>query len=259
MTITNEQTFEELMQAQVNTLTACQPRDFDTKFRELSLQAMEWFQIDRITLFPNSMLLLNDGKTVSVARSSIPELDKQRFVSGNFMDYIKLLRSAERIQTFDLEALKRSKIEPIKTLYKEGACWHGIIHLELFGQTWGALACARFNQDIPPLSDDDMRRFKLLCDTWLIYWQHSSVVRSFHIDGDKPIDESEKLLKLTKKQCSVLSLLAQGFTAKQCAEKLFLSPRTVESHKYRMLDQLNFETHTELVQFALRNGLGFES
>ncbi|MBM7035083.1 response regulator transcription factor [Vibrio sp. 188UL20-2] len=57
----------------------------------------------------------------------------------------------------------------------------------------------------------------------------------------------------------MLALLAQGNTAKQCAEKLFLSPRTIESHKYRMLDILELDNHTELVRFAMRNGLGLES
>ena len=71
-------------------------------------------------------------------------------------------------------------------------------------------------------------------------------------------NEDEKLLLLSTKQCSVLSLLAQGLTAKQCADKLFLSSRTIESHKYRMLDILNLDNHNELIQFALRNGFGIK-
>jgi len=70
------------------------------------------------------------------------------------------------------------------------------------------------------------------------------------------INESEKIFKLTKKQRTVLTLLAQGNTAKQCADKLNLSSRTIESHKYRMLDILNLDKHSKLIQFALRNGLG---
>lgn len=82
------------------------------------------------------------------------------------------------------------------------------------------------------------------------------MVRNLKQDQPTNANESEKLLLLSPKQCSVLTLLAQGFTAKQCAEKLFLSPRTIESHKYRMIDILELENNTELVQFALRNGLG---
>ena len=69
-------------------------------------------------------------------------------------------------------------------------------------------------------------------------------------------DDSEKLLLLTKKQTKVLALIAQGFSAKECADKLHLSSRTIESHKYRMLGMLNLNSHNDLIQFALRNGLG---
>jgi DNA-binding CsgD family transcriptional regulator len=205
------------------------------------------------------MILLNDGKTISVSRNSIPEVDKAKFVVGNYLDYLKLLRSKRPFQIFDCESLKTSKISPLRTLHSEGVRWHGIVRLELFGQTWGALAFARFSEDEPELTEQELKRLKLLCDTWLVYWQHSTMTRSLSHGSEELFDESEKLLRLSKKQCNVLSLLAQGFTAKQCAEKLFLSPRTIESHKYRMLDLLELETHTELIQFALRNGLGIET
>jgi DNA-binding CsgD family transcriptional regulator len=259
MQATTPLSYEDLLYTQIESLTSCQPKDFDRTFQELALQGIEWFKLDRITLFPNSMILLNDGKTISVSRQQFPKLNKSRFVIGNYLDYLKLLRSKQEYQIFDSEGLQNSKIQPLQELYNEGARWHGIVRLELFGQTWGALAFARFSEDEPELTEAEIKRLKLLCDTWLVYWQHSTVTRSLSNGTEELFDESEKLLKLSKKQCNVLSLLAQGFTAKQCAEKLFISPRTVESHKYRILDLLELETHTELVQFALRNGLGIEA
>ncbi len=250
--------YEELLHSQIAAMTSCQPKDFNAKFRELALKGIEWFRLDRITLFPNSMILLNDGKTISVSRPNIPELDKPRFLLGNYLDYLNLLRSKQEYQIFDCEGLKNSKIEPLRALYDEGARWHGIVRLELFGQTWGALAFARFSDDEPEITQQELKRLKLLCDTWLVYWQHSTVTRSLNHGTEKLFDENEKLLRLSKKQCTVLTLLAQGLTAKQCAEKLFLSPRTIESHKYRMIDLLELESNTELVQFALRNGLGID-
>tara|TARA_Y100001956_G_scaffold64082_1_gene64562 strand:- start:3460 stop:4248 length:789 start_codon:yes stop_codon:yes gene_type:complete len=251
--------FEALLMHQSNILTASKPNEFGINFIELALQALDWFKLDRLTLFPNSMILLNDGKTVSVSKEGIPDLDKQRFVKGNYKDYLKILRSKQPWQIFESDDLKTHKLDPIKELYREGARWHGIVRLELFGQTWGALAFSRFSLDHPPLTDLDIKRIKLLCDMWLCFWQHSTMTRNLSLATDNHVDESEKLLLLSKKQCTVLTLLAQGYTAKQCAEKLFLSPRTIESHKYRMLDILDLDNHTELVQFALRNGLGIES
>jgi DNA-binding CsgD family transcriptional regulator len=205
------------------------------------------------------MILLNDGKTISVSRKGIPPLEKQRFLRGNYKDYLRILRSRQTWQIFDSEALSKHSLDPVKELYREGARWHGIIRLELFGQTWGALAFSRFSLDEPPLSEENLKRLRLLCDIWLCFWQHATMTRNLSLDDSNAVDESEKLLLLSKKQCTVLTLLAQGYTAKQCAEKLFLSPRTIESHKYRMLDILDLDNHTELVQFALRNGLGIES
>lgn len=255
----NNLNFEQLLQSQIQALTGCHPKDFHTKFVALAEEGLEWFMLDRITLFPNSMILLNDGKTISVARQHIPPLDKQRFIVGNYLDYLKLLRAKTKYQIFDSHDLQNSPVSVLQELYREGGRWHGIVRLELFGQVWGALAFSRFSDEEDELTEIELTRLKMLCDTWLVYWQHSTVTRSLTQDSDNMVDESEKLLRLSKKQCSVLSLLAQGLTAKQCAEKLFLSPRTIESHKYRMLDLLELETHTELVQFALRNGLGIEA
>lgn len=251
--------FEELVIEQSTTLISCQPKHFDETFREVARSALEWFEIDRLTLFPNSMILLNDGKTVSVSRNGVPELNKEMFLPGNYTEYLKLLRSKARWHSFTAEEMVNHRIDTLKILHSEGGRWHGIIRLELFGQNWGALSFSKFNSDASPLSDTQMTRLKLLCDIWLCYWQHSTVTRNLKQDHTENANEGEKLLLLSKKQCSVLTLLAQGYTAKQCAEKLFLSPRTIESHKYRMLDLLDLENHTELVQFALRNGLGIES
>ncbi|MGR5175817.1 response regulator transcription factor [Vibrio mediterranei] len=252
-------TFEDLLMSQSEQLTASKPNEFLENFVKLAEDALEWFKLDRLTVFPNSMILLNDGKTISVSREGIPVLEKQRFLKGNYKEYLRILRSRQTWQIFDSEALAQHPLDPVKELYREGARWHGIIRLELFGQTWGALAFSRFSLDEPPLTEENIKRLKLLCDIWLCFWQHATMTRNLSLDDSTVVDESEKLLLLSKKQCTVLTLLAQGYTAKQCAEKLFLSPRTIESHKYRMLDILELDNHTELVQFALRNGLGIES
>jgi DNA-binding CsgD family transcriptional regulator len=252
--------FESLLIEQSNILTSSKPQEFEDTFITLASQALEWFKLDRLTLFPNSMILLNDGKTISVSRSNVPDLDKNRFVKGNYKEYLSILKSKQPWQIFNPEALQNHKLDPIKELFEEGVKWHGIISLRLFGQTWGALAFSRFNTNEAELSERDIKRLKLLCDMWLCYWQHSMVTRSLQSNlTDIGSNEGEKLLLLSKKQCSVLSLLAQGLTAKQCADKLFLSPRTIESHKYRMLDLLNLDNHNDLIQFALRNGLGIDN
>lgn len=250
--------FEELVIAQSATLISCEPKHFEQTFHKVAMDALQWFNIDRLVLYPNSMILLNDGKTISVSREGIPKLNKQIYLPGNYQDYLKLLSMKRAWQSFVAQDMVSSKMHTLRTLYQEGGRWHGIIRLELFGHAWGAVSFSKFNDDSEPVSEENMKRLKLLCDIWLCYWQHSIMCRNLKQDNLEYINEGEKLLLLSKKQCSVLTLLAQGYTAKQCAEKLFLSSRTIESHKYRMLDILELDNHTELVQFALRNGLGIE-
>ncbi len=61
--------------------------------------------------------------------------------------------------------------------------------------------------------------------------------------------------KLTGRQREVLQLLAEGRTMKEIATILGISPRTVESHKYEMMEILGVTTSAELVQYAIREKL----
>ena len=60
---------------------------------------------------------------------------------------------------------------------------------------------------------------------------------------------------LTVRQREVLQLLAQGRSAKEIAAVLGLSTRTVEDHKYRMMETLGIENSVELLHFAIKHGL----
>jgi DNA-binding NarL/FixJ family response regulator len=61
--------------------------------------------------------------------------------------------------------------------------------------------------------------------------------------------------RLTARQREVLRHIAAGQTMKEVAAQLDLSPRTVEMHKYDMMQVLGVRTTAELVNYAVRNGL----
>jgi DNA-binding NarL/FixJ family response regulator len=61
--------------------------------------------------------------------------------------------------------------------------------------------------------------------------------------------------ELTPRQREVLQLLAEGRSAKEIGAILGISPRTAETHKYKMMDDLGLATTAELVQYAIRHGL----
>ena len=60
---------------------------------------------------------------------------------------------------------------------------------------------------------------------------------------------------LTLRQREVLELLAEGRSAKEIAARLSISTRTVEFHKYQMMEALGLHTSADLIHFAIKHGL----
>lgn len=63
------------------------------------------------------------------------------------------------------------------------------------------------------------------------------------------------LEKLTSRKREILQLLAEGKSAKEIASVLNISARTVEFHKYQMMELLGIQTSAELIQFAIKQGI----
>ncbi|MFM8321517.1 MAG: response regulator [Chloroflexota bacterium] len=60
---------------------------------------------------------------------------------------------------------------------------------------------------------------------------------------------------LTRRECEILPLAAEGYSNPQIAEKFSLSVRTVEMHRSNLMKKLSLKTQTELVKYAVRRGL----
>lgn len=71
----------------------------------------------------------------------------------------------------------------------------------------------------------------------------------------KPERTSDPIAVLTLRQREVLQLLAEGRSAKEIASSLSISARTVEFHKYQMMESLGLRTNAELIHFAIKHGL----
>jgi DNA-binding NarL/FixJ family response regulator len=65
----------------------------------------------------------------------------------------------------------------------------------------------------------------------------------------------KRVRQLTTRQREVLQLLAEGRTGREIADLLCVSPRTVEFHKYRMMQELGLHSTAELTQYALKHGV----
>ena len=71
---------------------------------------------------------------------------------------------------------------------------------------------------------------------------------------ETPVDQAQ-LRELSPREREVLQLLAEGKSMKEVAAVLDISPRTVEFHKYRIMELLRVKTNAELVQQAIKLGL----
>lgn len=58
---------------------------------------------------------------------------------------------------------------------------------------------------------------------------------------------------LSDRETEVLRLVAEGKTAKEIADALFISPRTVENYKNNILQKLGFHKTSDLIKYAIKN------
>jgi DNA-binding NarL/FixJ family response regulator len=68
--------------------------------------------------------------------------------------------------------------------------------------------------------------------------------------------EADEAPKLTDRETEVLRLVAKGLTARQIADRLVLSHRTVQNHVQNTLRKLQMHNRVELTRYALERGLG---
>ncbi len=66
---------------------------------------------------------------------------------------------------------------------------------------------------------------------------------------------NDPLEPLSPREREVFHLLADGLQNSQIAKKLFISPRTVETHRARVVRKLGLKTNGEIIRFAIKNGL----
>lgn len=67
--------------------------------------------------------------------------------------------------------------------------------------------------------------------------------------------EEEPLEKLTDREREVLGFTAEGFSSAEIGKKLFISPKTVDTYRSRIMEKLGLHHRSELVRFALQQGL----
>ena len=72
---------------------------------------------------------------------------------------------------------------------------------------------------------------------------------------DPAATERERFEKLTQRERDVLKFVAQGYSAPEIGERLFISPKTVDTYKQRIQEKLGLMHRSDYVQLALKLGI----
>jgi len=89
-------------------------------------------------------------------------------------------------------------------------------------------------------------------DSFLSPTVTQQVVDAIARPGDRPLAAASHL---TDREREVLTLIAEGLSSKEIAQKLGVSLKTIESHRANLMDKLDIHKVSGLVRFAIRAGL----
>jgi len=93
------------------------------------------------------------------------------------------------------------------------------------------------------------------------YYYNETVMRSLisrvqkSPDAKKSVKSVRDESRLTEREIEIIKLVAEELSNQEISEKLFISPRTVETHKRNMLSKLDVKNSIGLVRFAINHGL----
>src|SRR5882672_5671418 len=88
-------------------------------------------------------------------------------------------------------------------------------------------------------------------DFYLSDYISGKIISGLHKDLGNPDDQ----IALSEKEKEFLRLVCSEFSYKDIAEKMFISPRTVDNYRNTLFEKLKVRTRVGLVMFAIKNGL----
>ena len=76
-----------------------------------------------------------------------------------------------------------------------------------------------------------------------------------YLRGIRKESDTDRLEVLTDRERQVLRFTAEGFSNQEIADKLVLSPKTVDTYRQRIMEKLDLHHRSELIRYALKTGL----
>lgn len=108
----------------------------------------------------------------------------------------------------------------------------------------GYLTKATFGADLPDLLDQARAGERPV----------SSDVAGFMLDIDEAIAAPSPLQRLTPKEREVVTLIARGYTYREAAAQLYISPKTLETHMHHIFEKLGVASRHQITALAYESG-----
>ncbi len=84
---------------------------------------------------------------------------------------------------------------------------------------------------------------------------YPSAARTLIDDYRKQAEQPDIYETLTEREREILKLIAEGHTSREIAEALYISQKTVQGHRTKVMEKLDLHNRTELIKYAMRKGL----
>ena len=84
---------------------------------------------------------------------------------------------------------------------------------------------------------------------------YPSAARTLIDDYRKQAEQPDIYESLTEREREILKLIAEGRTSRETAEALFISQKTVQGYRAKIMEKLDLHNRTELIKYAMRKGL----
>tara|TARA_B100000965_G_scaffold405443_1_gene439598 strand:- start:1648 stop:2313 length:666 start_codon:yes stop_codon:yes gene_type:complete len=215
---------------------------------------------------PYKILIVDDHQLVLDGLSSIiKELDNFEIVAKaqngkEAIDYFRAIEPDIILMDIDMpimngmEAMRRIKSENadqriiILTMHNESSLIKKVMEIGADGYVLKNADRTEFYNALCAVSEG--KSYFSSDVTHSLLNPDKSVAKSFEINPD-----TIQLSKLTEREVDVLKLIAEGFSNKEIGEKLFISHRTVDTHRTNLMKKLDAHNIAGLIKFAIKNGL----
>lgn len=207
-----------------------------------------------------SILLVDDHKVLRDGLRALLESDVGIRVVGEAGTGAEAIEAARQLQpdviVMDLGLPDMNGLEAIRTIREENS-ESRIVVLSMYSRREFVLPAIEAGCDgyVPKSSTHTSLlraiRVVLTGERYLHPKAATALVEEF----TETADEREQLATLSDREREVVQLAALGFSSREIGEKLFISPKTVDTYRQRAMEKLQLDHRSDLIRFALRAGI----